>query len=193
MKCQKRLFLIGGPRFSGKDYVASRIIGLCAAAGGEAKFWSASGALKREYCLVAGLDINRMLTDREYKELHRVNMTAFFHKQIAKHGKDYYALKLVEQAEELSVSGATLVFDVRFRFEIECYAAAEGRVFSSVTCIRVQTSDKIRAKRGWVFDPAIDDDPSEKDLNGYKGWDFIITNDSDGPGQVDEQILRILL
>ena len=177
---RRRVFIIGGPRFSGKDYVAGRI---CACVEGS-EFWNASLVVKKEFCAIAGLSFDRMLADREYKEMHRPAMTAYFHKQITEHGQEHYVNQLVQIAK--TSDAKCLVFDVRFR--LDCLVSGLRDDRTSILKLRVQASDETRRRRGWVYDPAVDEDVTEIDLRGYQGWDATIDNDVDGSEQIDEQL-----
>ncbi|KAM0141012.1 hypothetical protein ACHAO1_002138 [Botrytis cinerea] len=85
---QKLIILVTGDSAAGKDFCAEiwvTIIIRCASRMLTARSVSISDATKREYATETGADINRLLSDRSYKEEHRPALTKFYEKQVINH------------------------------------------------------------------------------------------------------------
>jgi len=50
--------------------------------------------------------------------------------------------------------------------------------------VRINCSDKARARRGWVPNPAKDSHPTEVSMDTYDRWDLVFDNSVDGPREV---------
>ena len=79
---QKLIVLVTGESCAGKDYCAEIWASVFANESITARPVSISDAIKREYAVVAGADLNRLLRDRHYKEQHRPALTTFFQEQV---------------------------------------------------------------------------------------------------------------
>jgi len=44
--------------------------------------------------------------------------------------------------------------------------------------VRVQADESVRAQRGWLFTPGVDDAESECGLDSVDSWDYVINNNS---------------
>ena len=82
----KLILVITGESGVGKDYCATNVwapmFNTCAPGFPNTRVISISDAIKREYAAATGLDFNRLLQDRAYKEQHRKALTAFFQDQL---------------------------------------------------------------------------------------------------------------
>ena len=75
-----------------------------------------------------------------------------------------------------STNPTIYIVDVRYKFEIDYY-----RILNiPLVLIRINVDDRIKKKRGWKFDPKIDNDDSETNLDNYHNWDYIFENNTDG-------------
>ncbi|KAF5879108.1 putative phosphoribosyl transferase domain protein [Botrytis fragariae] len=82
---QKLIILVTGDSAAGKDFCAETwvsVITACTSRMLTARSVSISDATKREYATETGADINRLLSDRSYKEEHRPALTKFYQKQM---------------------------------------------------------------------------------------------------------------
>lgn len=185
----KVIFIISGRRNSGKDYVAKRFLEAIINRGSKCLFWSGSIVVKREFCAHKGHDLNRMLTDRDYKDSLREDLTHYFQTVMAvEKSPDYCNLELIEDIKKNIKEPTCFVFDIRYPFEIECY---ERHNFNLVK-IRINASEETKKKRGWVYDPKLDEDKSETGLNDYVGWDYVFNNDKDGVDNIDLFVKDVL-
>jgi len=161
--------LLGGPRCSGKNYVADK---LTAATGwAQASF---ADAVKEEAALKHGLDVARLKStaaaDRPYKEEHRAKLIELGNGRRAEDPM-YWARRVFDTH---CTPGAVYVLcDYRFpneeKFLRECGA--------NVLTVRVSASDETRRARGWTPNPAVDNDISETALNDTI-FDVIMPNDA---------------
>lgn len=179
--------LISGKRSCGKDYFRKLILQNL-----DAIFIQPSTELKKEYAEARNLDFNKLMTDREYKESHRCEMTKFFEKNIAEKGESYYILKSMASGKEDS-NDKIYITDVRLRFEIDQYKSIKN---SRVVSIRISTKDEVREKRGWKFNQNIDTNRTETDLDCYQSWDLVVDNNEDGKEHlikvIKDQVLSLL-
>ncbi|RAL59880.1 hypothetical protein DID88_000507 [Monilinia fructigena] len=84
-KKQKLIILVTGCSGAGKDYCADIwVSAIIKHTRGKftARSVSISDATKREYARATGVDLNRLLSDRAYKEQHRPALTKFFQDQV---------------------------------------------------------------------------------------------------------------
>ncbi|KAI0455670.1 phosphoribosyl transferase domain protein [Xylaria acuta] len=82
---QRLIILVTGESCAGKDYCADiwvSIFTTCIHKSLTARVVSISDAIKREYALATGTDLDRLLRDRAYKEQHRPALTAYFQNQV---------------------------------------------------------------------------------------------------------------
>lgn len=158
-------YLISGKRYAGKDSVANILSEMLEDS------WSASFAstLKRECADLHGLDYDRLMVDRSYKEEHRLTLIAHGAMRRAEESA-YWVRKTFEL-----FSGTTMpviVSDHRFANE-SAWLAAQPSV--RLVTIRVTATDCIRSQRGWIFKQGVDDDASEIELDS-SATDFICAN-----------------
>jgi len=78
----KLVVLVTGDSGAGKDYCADVWVSVFANQHTRARAVSISEATKREYAEASGADVNRLLQDRDYKDQHRPELTAFFQAQV---------------------------------------------------------------------------------------------------------------
>ncbi|KAL4885688.1 hypothetical protein BJY04DRAFT_231107 [Aspergillus karnatakaensis] len=78
------IILVTGESCAGKDYCANLWASAFIASGKDltARVVSISDVTKREYAAATGVDVDRLLRDREYKEQHRSALTEFFQDQV---------------------------------------------------------------------------------------------------------------
>lgn len=67
-----------GKRFSGKDFVGETLAQMFHSNGFPTKLWSISTAFKQWAAKEAGLDVEKLLHDRSYKEAHRTTLTRLY-------------------------------------------------------------------------------------------------------------------
>jgi phosphomevalonate kinase len=167
---------ISGKRKSGKDYVANRLatrirdelhksVEIC----------RISEPLKTEYAQIHGLDANRLLTSDAYKETYRLAMINWGD-AIRQQDSDHFC--------RLSFAGCTaqvcIVSDCRRLSDIEYFS----KQYATMLTVRVNASEHVRMKRGYVFTTGIDDAESECALDEYDQWNAIVKNDDDNDSDV---------
>lgn len=83
---QRLIILVTGESCAGKDYCADTWVSQFRSYKNlTAQAVSISEVTKREYAAAAGTDLNRLLQDRAYKELHRPALTVLFQDQLRQH------------------------------------------------------------------------------------------------------------
>ena len=124
---------------------------------------------KRAFCESAGLDFDKMLHDRDYKEKHRTELTRYFDAQT---DADFFAEILRSKIAE-SLTSIAIVTDWRTPEEHNVFV----QHFDCVIPIRIECSDAVRERRGWKRDDAIDTHRTETALDDF---DFFATLNNDG-------------
>ncbi|KAG4427964.1 hypothetical protein IFR05_016554 [Cadophora sp. M221] len=106
----KVVMLVTGESCAGKDYCAAIWAEMFSTSnqslpGITARAVSISDGTKRDYASARGADLNRLLTDRAYKEYHRPALTAFFKNQVRQRPQlpDYHFLSAVNDAADVDV------------------------------------------------------------------------------------------
>ena len=163
----KCLIILSWKRYAGKDYIGLVMEKeLRKKFNCDAKFIHATTEIKREFAKQEGLDFNELSNDRMYKETYREKMTEFANNQKNKFGECYYDILLKNNILDRSTNPTIYIVDVRYKFEIDYY-----RILNiPLVLIRINVDDRIKKKRGWKFDPKIDNDDSETNLDNYHNW-----------------------
>lgn len=157
------IYLISGKRYSGKDYIAKKI---------ESEFknvfvTSFAKALKKEVSLKYGLDFERLMHDRKYKEQSRLLLInhATFMKET--YGQEYW-VRLLLRDINYGINDI-IITDWRFKAEYEYL----NKTYPIVT-IRINSTNEQRKNRGWLENPT-DEGVSETELDEFP-FDRIINN-----------------
>eukprot|EP00040_Diaphanoeca_grandis_P027301 m.155002 g.155002 ORF g.155002 m.155002 type:complete len:211 (-) comp30919_c2_seq2:246-878(-) len=160
----KVVFVFAGKRKCGKDYVTDILLERIGDKVAEIKRLSAP--LKKQYAKDHGLDYDQLLSASDYKENYRSDMIRWGEsKRDADAG--YFA--------RLTTADATkpiwIISDARRPGDIAYF---KGK-YNTIT-VRVEASSDVREKRGWKFQPGVDDAPSECGLDNSQ-WDFVVKNE----------------
>ncbi len=171
---KQRVLGISGKRFSGKDTLAALMVAASRARGDEVVTHAFAGESKRmfverEHRRGATVDLGRLQTDREYKEVHRPQLTEFTMAALA-------ADPLVfcrSVADRIALDPRTsIITDVRLRLEVEYL-----RTRFALHLVRLTRSDRSRWASGWRHDSAVDGHRTEVDLDDPSLWDEVVAND----------------
>lgn len=155
----------GGQRYAGKDETALCIQRVLKRMGVEAHIIPLSLPLKVEFAEERNLDADRLVNDRPYKEVYR--------EELIKYARNRRAVEphcFVDGALRLCKTKVLIVPDIRDMEE-------EKRMFElNAIRILVDASDETRARRGWIYNPVVDEDPTETTVKKIKRWDVVIDN-----------------
>jgi len=149
----KKIIVISGKQFSGKDTVADIIKGYFP----DFKEIALAGAIKKEFGNKKGITINEI---ERNKPLYRADLIDLGNKGRAE-SPDYWIKKVI--AEE----GNIIVPDLRLKYELDTF-----RQYGAIT-IRVESSREERSKRARLVS---EEDPTETQLDNVNDWDFVIEN-----------------
>ncbi len=152
-KKDKKIVVISGKQFSGKDTVANVIKQKLP----NFKLAPIADSIKIEFSQLKNLTFNEI---ERNKPLYRADLINFSNEKRAK-DPDCWIKKVLSYEDNLIIS------DVRLQHEIEVFEE-HGAVK-----IRVESGRDERAKRGKLVK---EDDFTETDLDNYKNWDYIIEN-----------------
>jgi phosphomevalonate kinase len=192
------LLLVGGRRFAGKDVVSDSVRRVL---GGDSTTEESTGVfvthfadrLKAMFAKAENLDAERLVGDREYKELHREKMTAFYHQVIRDSGKEVFADEICERLSEFT-DRIFVVSDLRHGFELDRVRSNVAKMASldvKLVSILVRATDDTRRARGWT-PGAVDADSTESDslLDEDTKFDLVFDNDVAGFDAVDTFVAR---
>eukprot|EP01098_Paradermamoeba_levis_P016144 TRINITY_DN8536_c0_g1_i1.p1 TRINITY_DN8536_c0_g1~~TRINITY_DN8536_c0_g1_i1.p1 ORF type:complete len:206 (-),score=45.66 TRINITY_DN8536_c0_g1_i1:138-755(-) len=184
------IVLVSGKRFSGKDFISSLLASRLQLKGISSTVTHLADGLKKVFAAHANLDLHRLLTDREFKESHREEMTNFY-LQTQKENKHRWCTQLWEDFQQSS-STAFIISDLRHQFEVDFFKQKEkeqgenpeGFPFT-LLLVRIDSKESTREKRGWQK-TATDLDTTEIDLDQFSGWSLKYDNDESNKEKVIE-------
>ena len=158
-KQDKKIVVISGKQFSGKDTVANILKKYLSTF----KFAPLADAIKIEFSKEKNLTFNEI---ERNKPIYRAELIVLGNKRRTE-DPNYWIKKV------LSIDSNIIVTDIRLKYEI--------KTFEKLNAIKIRVeSDRIeRAKRGKLVK---ENDPTEIDLDDYKDWDYLIENN----GTVEE-------
>jgi adenine phosphoribosyltransferase/phosphomevalonate kinase len=148
------IFLVTGESGAGKDYCAdvwASTLAACIPNRRTTRVASISEAIKGEYAKTTGTDLERLLCDRTYKELHRPALTAYFNDRVRQQPNypQENFLKLVHDN-----AGVDVLFVTGMREQGPVAAVSHLVPGTRVIEIRVQTNEDMPSSpRGKVDDP----------------------------------------
>lgn len=159
---QKLIILVTGESCAGKDHCAAIWAQTFRDQGFRTSVVSISEATKREYSdAVTGVCLNRLLTDRGYKEEHRSAMTAFFENQERQrpHLREEHFMNVVYETDGIDVLFVTGMRDAA-PVEDFSYRVPDSRLLE----VRIRASNATRTSRGgdtdWPGDSTLNENPS---------------------------------
>lgn len=154
--------LISGKRCSGKDTVASLIKEKL---GKDTVILGFANVLKYNYAKsIATNEIDtqciyeKLINEYKFKEQHRENLINLAKSEKIKHGDDIWVRRLLDYVKNLNVK-TIIIPDFRFKVEFEYFRNLKAYI------IRVKSDETVRKERGWRYDPKIDNDVTETDLD----------------------------
>ncbi|MFH0702953.1 MAG: hypothetical protein V2B14_05390 [bacterium] len=150
---KKKIIIISGKQFSGKDTVASVINNALS----DFKRVALADAIKIEFGQKKNLTFAEV--DRN-KPLYRADLINLGNKRRAE-DPDYWIKKVLIEKGNLIVS------DLRLKHELDTFKKLGS------TTVRVNSDRNERAKRGLLVQ---ENDTTEIDLDNIKDWDYIIEN-----------------
>ena len=173
---------LSGKRFSGKDYFSALLqkeLSLLLPKA-DVRLVRQADELKKSFANINGLDVERLISDRVYKELHREEMTKFYTNSLEKDSL-IWCRKIIEFIDKNGENPKIYILsDLRHKYELDFYKETLQKISISFITIRVETSDEIKEKRGWKFIKEVDEHPTENDLDEGVIWDFLIKNEEEG-------------
>lgn len=180
-----RLLALSGKRFAGKDTVAGVVCALAAERGLAVACFAFADESKRAFAASLGgaVSVERLRSDRAYKEAWRPRLTEFTTAALARDPL-VFCRAVAERAA--GRSGPSIVSDLRLPAEL---AYLRGRF--DVWLVRVSRSSSERARSGWVRSPAVDEHYTETALDDPSYWDEELDNSGE-LGALREQVARRL-
>jgi len=174
------LLLMSGKRACGKDFVASILVEELEAAGVSVHRVALGSVNKRAYAERMGIDAQRLMNDRAFKEEHRIAMVQHHTDRNAEDPS--WCLKAVFDESVLSGKKVMLLTDLRTQEDLKWLLHSAADVRGSVHLLRVDASDEARSARGWDKHPVKDSLSTETDFDSFTAWTAIFDNSDQSTG-----------
>ncbi|KAI6213838.1 Phosphomevalonate kinase [Aphelenchoides besseyi] len=188
-KTSKVVVCFSGKRKSGKDFVSFRLHDLLKSRNFSTTVRGISYPLKEEYAQIHNLDAERLKSDSDYKERVRLSMVEFGEK-IRCEDPTYFCRRAIESIPDLISMDMVIISDCRRPSDLHYFRSN----FNSLL-IRIDCTEEVRQKRGFVWTTGIDDAETECALDEVDDWDLRLRNDGDLElldRQLNELISRVL-
>lgn len=181
----RRLLCISGKRFSGKDTLAAALQKAAAGRGQELALYAFADESKRLFAASrpGELELERLLSDRAYKEKWRPALTEF---TVASLAADPQIFVRSVAGRVIADTRPALITDLRLRLEVDYL-----RPRFLLTIARLQRSDAARAASGWVYDAAKDTHYTETELDDPALWTTVVDNDGDRAALTDRAAMLL--
>lgn len=163
---------LSGKRFVGKSTIAEILKNYCLEKNLTVKCTSFSYFLKKEFCEKYGHNLERMVSDHEYKDSLRDSLTAYLDKQ-----NPIKFTQLMEKFIDLNEFDVYIIDDLRSYDNQVKYLKEKCSHKWNIYYVRINSTDESRKKRGWIK-TQYDDHIVETDLDNYTYFDYVINNDS---------------
>lgn len=180
----KLIILVTGESCAGKDYCANVWASTISKAITHlsARTVSISDATKREYAAVHNADIKLLLEDRDYKELHRPRLTAFYRKQVQQRPSlpEEHFWDVVHDSVGIDV---LLITGMRDEAPVPIFSplVADSRLIE----VRIQSTLETQRARGGVEKPESYDLRAEETVRNYRP-SLTFHNDAAGSQAADK-------
>eukprot|EP00697_Spironema_sp_BW2_P005341 gnl/Spiro4/17448_TR9282_c0_g1_i1.p1 gnl/Spiro4/17448_TR9282_c0_g1~~gnl/Spiro4/17448_TR9282_c0_g1_i1.p1 ORF type:complete len:217 (+),score=48.97 gnl/Spiro4/17448_TR9282_c0_g1_i1:36-653(+) len=165
---------VSGKRCAGKDYFATRFASYMAEAHNKvSKIIMIASNLKLDFCRQRNHDFQRLMNDRAYKDSVRAELTAFS-REVTARDPDYWCRLWRQAIAAVTNEGIDILIctDIRFKGAIPVVRGLVPKAYF----VRINTSNAVRERFGWKYEPALDDNVSETDCDAYTGWDYAFEN-----------------
>lgn len=155
-KTDKKIVVISGKQYSGKDTVAEMLLEILPSF----KLAPLAQAIKLEFSEEKHLSVTEVEMN---KPLYRAELIVLGNKRRSV-DPNYWIKKVINSDDNIIISDARLQHEIK---TFDKYGAIK---------IRVESSREERAKRGKLVK---EDDATETDLDNYKHWHYVIENNGD--------------
>jgi phosphomevalonate kinase len=159
---------ISGRRYTGKDTFASFLNSRLKQSGILSTQKSTALALKIRFCQLEGLDEQRFLNDRGYKELYRNKFSAWV--QTQSQAENFHQF-MHSVAADFLLAQVIIISDLRSNYDYGQFSY----VFPVFLSIRLTSSEEVRKSRGFV-PSAYDNTAFEKGIESIP-YDYIFKNE----------------
>ena len=180
----KVLVLISGKRGVGKDYISDLLRSIMVEDEGLRVHRTALGNMnKRLYAESAGIDLDRLMSDRAFKESHRIAMVAH-HTEMNKRDPEWCVKAVLKSAQGHDIM---ILSDLRTYEDLKWFKSQK----IPIVVLRISASDAVRSKRGWDPCPIKDTLNTEVSLDEYVGWTACWDNSLDT--ETGNELLKVWL
>lgn len=167
----KVLILFSGKRAVGKDHIANLLNDTLSKQGLKVCRTALGNVNKQAYAQKVGIDVNRLMTDRAFKEEHRVAMINH-HTQRNAEDPEWCLKNIFDQA---SHSDVLILSDLRTHEDL-CWFKRQG---IPTVLLRITATDVARKEHGWDPCQVKDMLHTETELDSYTEWTACWDNSND--------------
>ena len=164
----KRVILLSGKRFSGKNSVCNILFDYCNKINKSYDTTSFSYTLKKIFCEKNKLDLNKFINCHEYKNLYINELTSYY-----KSTNPIIYANAIHEFINNSDKDVIIIDDLRILLHLEFMK----NNFGNIIIIRVNSTDTSKSDRGWTR-TEYDNEVCENELDNYEYFDYIIDNNS---------------
>jgi phosphomevalonate kinase len=165
---------LSGKRYNGKGEVARILKNLYESVGKTVTITCFSYGLKKAFCEINGLDLERFLSDHEYKNSFRDELTAYLDKTDPR-----VFTQLTIDFVNHALTDVYIIDDLRCLDYQVLYLNKQKGIgllnHWTMMMLRINASDKERQKRGWIK-TVYDEHYCETELDKFDGFDYVIGN-----------------
>jgi phosphomevalonate kinase len=161
---------LSGKRFNGKGEVAQILKSLFEKSGKSVTITCFSYGLKKAFCEMNGLDLERFVSDHEYKNSFRDELTAYLDKT----DPTLFTQLTIDFVNQM-LTDVYIIDDLRcLNYQVE-YMNKQKLEHWTLIMLRINATNEERQKRGWIK-TSYDEHYCETELDDYGGFDSVIDN-----------------
>ncbi|CAH0758032.1 unnamed protein product [Diatraea saccharalis] len=175
------VLLFSGKRKSGKDYLTDHLQQLLK---DKCEIIKISAPIKHYWAKQNNLNFNELLSNSDYKELHRLEMIRWSD-SIREKDYGYFCRQACKDAKEKPI---WIVSDIRRKTDIRWF---KDTYKDLVRTIHIEADEETRKSRGFHYKDGVDNVASECDLDDFHDWDLVINN-GEGGLKLQDQMDSIL-
>lgn len=184
------VIILSGKRKSGKDHISKLIEDHIESSGRSSDLVAVlqiASPIKREFANNNELDFGRLLDSSDYKENFRRAMVDWSERYRMNKGWNCF----LEQAIREQRAGDRAIWilnDARRLCDVEYFDENPDLSRSKIVKLRIESTEDVRASRGWQFVEGIDDRDTERGLDNYNNWTLVIKNNSNDQESLDKEL-----
>ena len=186
----KKIILLSGKRATGKDYIGTKLYSLLTESNISVHMTSFGNINKKLFAEKNNLDYERLLSNREYKEIYRVAMVTH-HSELDVEDPLWCIQKILLDFQQ-SCCSTLIVTDLRVLRDLENFQRLTEDD-TKIYTFRITATGKTRSLRGYVFDLVKDNLISETGMDYYNRWTACFDNSANTDFLLQEWLRNTVL